>query len=308
MSARIRVAIHGGCGNITRDGLGAARERAVREALREITAAALVRLREGACAMDVVEYAVVLLEDSEHFNAGYGSVLNADGHVEMDAAVMDGSTGSAGAVGAVRSVKNPVRVARAVMEHPEFAFLAGDGARRFAAARGFELVDDDALVTAHRRRQLERARSGGRVSLDHDEYYGTVGAVARDADGRLAAATSTGGMTNKHPGRIGDTPVIGAGTWADDATCAVSGTGHGEYFLRTAFAHDVHARMRHGGASLEAACGAALDAVASLGGSGGAIAVDRDGNLALRFNTAGMYRGWAGADGEPGAGIWGEES
>ncbi len=182
--------------------------------------------------------------------------------------------------------------------------LAGEGARRFAEISGLETVDPEALIIPARREQLEAARAAGRVSLDHDERYGTVGSVVRDNEGRMAAVSSAGGMTNKHPGRVGDTPVVGAGIWADDATCAVAGTGHGEYYLRTAFAHDVHARMAYLGESLEEACAAALARVREMGGSGGVIAVDREGNLALPFNTSGMYRGWAGADGEPRSAIF----
>lgn len=295
----VRLALHGGCGNITREGLGAERESAVRAALLEIAGAAVARLNAGAAAVDAVQFAVALLEDSPYFNAGLGSVLNADGQVETDAAIMEGTGGRCGAVAALRGVRNPVRLARLVMDQTEHVFVAGEGASRFAREQGFELVADDELVTEERRAQLQAARRQGRVSLDHDEHYGTVGAVARDEQGCLAAATSTGGMTNKRPGRIGDTPVIGAGTFASDGTCAVSGTGHGEYYLRTVFAHSIHARMQLAGAPLDAACRAALADVKKMGGSGGVIAVDRDGRLALPFITPGMYRGWAGADGEP---------
>lgn len=299
-----RVAIHGGCGNIRRESLGGGRERAILDALAGVTRTVLARLRDGEPALDAAEHAVVLLEDCEFFNAGYGSVLNAEGRVETDAAVMEGTTGRAGAVGALRGMRNPVRAARQVLEHGEHVLLVGDGARRFAEDAGLETVDEEALVIPVRREQLHQARASGRVSLDHDESYGTVGAVVRDAAGCLAAATSTGGMTNKHPGRVGDSPVIGAGTWADDTTCAVSGTGHGEYYLRTVFAHDIHARMAYRRQALGRACRDALDRVRALGGSGGVIAVDRDGNLAMPFNTPGMYRGWTGADGEPRSAIF----
>lgn len=299
-----RVAIHGGCGSIRRDALGADWERAIRETLADITASVLDDLRAGMPALDAAERAVVLLEDCEFFNAGYGSVLNAEGLVETDAAVMEGTTARAGAVAALQGIRNPVRAARRVLEAGDHVMLAGEGARRFAEIAGLETVDPEALIIPVRREQLEAARSAGRVSLDHDERYGTVGAVVRDAEGRLAAASSTGGMTNKHPGRVGDTPVIGAGTWASDATCAVAGTGHGEFYLRTAFAHDIHARMAYQGATLDQACAAVLARVREMGGSGGVIAVDREGNLALPFNTPGMYRGWAGADGEPRSAIF----
>lgn len=299
-----RLAIHGGCGSIRREALGADRERAIREALADIAASLFDDLRTGSPALDAAERAVVLLEGCEFFNAGYGSVLNADGRVETDAAVMEGTTGRGGAVAALQGIRNPVKAARRVLEAGEHVMLAGEGARRFAERSGLETVDQDALAVPVRREQLEAARAAGRVSLDHDERYGTVGAVVRDAEGRLAAASSTGGMTNKPPGRVGDTPVIGAGIWASDATCAVAGTGHGEYYLRTAFAHDVHARMAYLGETLDQACAAALARIREMGGSGGAIAVDREGHLALPFNTSGMYRGWAGADGEPRSAIF----
>lgn len=304
----VRVAIHGGCGRITREGLGDRREHAVRDTLAAVAAETHAMLAAGGPALDAVERAVTRLEDCEYFNAGYGSVLNADGRVETDAALMEGTSGRVGALAALTGARNPVKAARRVLEHGEHVLLAGPGARGFAEREGLEMVDPDALVIRVRREQLERAREAGRVSLDHDERYGTVGAVARDSEGRLAAASSTGGMTNKHPGRVGDTPVAGAGIWADDETCAVSGTGHGEYYLRTAFAHAVHARMAYGGMSLAGACEAALERVRSLGGNGGVIAVDGSGELVLRFTTSGMYRAWCGADGVAKAAIFVEES
>lgn len=305
--SKIRLAIHGGCGNIGRESLGASRERAVRDALHGIVAEARAALERGAPALDAVALAVTRLEDCEYFNAGLGSVLNADGEVETDAAIMEGTTGRAGAVAALRGVRNPVLAARRVMERGEHVMLAGEGARRFARDAGLAMVGDADLEIPVRREQLEAARRSGRVSLDHDEKYGTVGAVARDAQGRLAAASSTGGMTNKHAGRVGDTPVIGAGTWADDSTCAVAGTGHGEYYLRTAFVHDVHARMAYLGETLDEACAAALARIREMGGSGGVIAVDGSGEMVLRFTTSGMYRAWCGADAVPRAAIFAAE-
>lgn len=302
-----RLAIHGGCGNIRREDLGAGRENAVREALRDVTASVLADLRAGSPALDAAERAVALLEDCEYFNAGLGSVLNAQGRVETDAAVMEGATARAGAVASLQGIRNPVKAARRVLEDGEHVLLAGEGARRFAERAGLEAADDEELIIPVRWEQLEAARTAGRVSLDHDERYGTVGAVVRDARGCLAAASSTGGMTNKHPGRVGDTPVIGSGLWADDATCAVAGTGHGEYYLRTAFAHDVHARMAYLGQALDQACAAALARVRELGGSGGVVAVDESGELVLRFTTTGMYRAWCGADAVPRAAIFAAE-
>lgn len=305
----IRVVIHGGCGRITRDSLGPGREQAVREALAAIAADTRALLEDGTCALDAAEQAVVRLEDAEYFNAGYGSVLNAEGRVETDAALMEGTAGRSGAVAALTGVRNPVKVARRVLERDEHVLLVGYGAHRFAESEGCGMVAEDELVIRARREQLAAAHQAGRVSLDHDEKYGTVGAVVRDARGQLAAASSTGGMTNKHPGRVGDTPIVGGGIWADDRTCAVLGTGHGEFFIRAAFAHDVHARMAYAGMSLAEACNAALDRVSALGGNGGAIGIDFEGNLAMPFTTTGMYRGWVDADSEPRSAIFeGEES
>lgn len=297
MNAIVRIAVHGGCGHITREGLGAGRETQARAALEEAVRNTLAFLEQGGGALDAVQRAVSRLEDCELFNAGRGSVLNADGAVEMDASVMDGATARCGAVGAVKGVRNPVALARAVLDDGAHVLLVAEGAQRFALEHGLAMADEVFLLTAERRRQLERARRAGTFGLDHDEHYGTVGAVARDARGHLAAATSTGGVTNKRPGRVGDSPLLGAGTWARDDACALSATGLGEHFVRTGFAHDVHARMRYAGRSLDRACEEALAEVAASGGRGGVIAVDREGNFSIRFNTAGMYRAWA----QPGA-------
>jgi isoaspartyl peptidase/L-asparaginase-like protein (Ntn-hydrolase superfamily) len=306
-----RLVIHGGAGVIDPEHFPEARRAAVRATLSAILSEVWALLEGGAGALDAVERAVVLLEDSEYFNAGRGSVLNAEGEVEMDAALMDGRERRAGGVAAVRGLRNPIRAARAVLEHRQHVLLCGEGARRFALTRGLEAVGDDWLVTADRRAQLERARAAGRVSLDHDEVYaqparermGTVGAVARDREGHLAAATSTGGMTNKLPGRIGDSPLLGAGTFADDATCAVSTTGTGEAFMRGVSAYDLHARLRYGEPLAQAAEAVIADA-RRFGGAGGLIAVDRAGNLALPFDTPGMYRGWIDETGAPRVGIY----
>jgi L-asparaginase/beta-aspartyl-peptidase (threonine type) len=256
---------------------------------------------------------VVELEDCEFFNAGRGAVLNADGEVELDAAIMDGRDRRAGAICAARRVRNPIRAARAVLEGGEHVLLAGDGADRFAESRGLPLAGADWFVLPERRAQLASAKAEGRVSLDHDERWdaverksGTVGAVARDARGHLAAATSTGGMTNKAAGRVGDSPVIGAGTFADDATCAVSATGHGEFYLRRVLAHEIHARMRYGGQGLAAAAASAMAAIDAMGGSGGLVAVGHDGEVVLPFNSPGMYRAWLDAHGAVRVGIYPE--
>lgn len=304
--SRLRLAIHGGAGVIDRARFDAERERRYREVLLDIAGTARDRLAAGASALDAAEYAVRRLEECEYFNAGRGSVLNRDGVAEMDAAVMDGNGRRCGAVAAVQRSRNPVSLARRVMEASEHVMLAGPAADRFGQAHGIAQEQADFFITEDRRQQLREAAAAGRISLDHDENYGTVGAVARDEAGHLAAATSTGGMTNKVPGRVGDSPIIGAGTWADDATCAVSGTGHGEYFMRAVLGHDLHCRMAYGGVSLKEAARQAIDALQRLGGSGGLIAVDRDGNLALPFNSPGMYRAWVDAGGESRVAIYRE--
>ena len=304
--SRCRLAIHGGAGVIDRASLTPAREAEFRAALERIAGAAWARLQAGASALDVVESAVRDLEDFPLFNAGHGAVLNADGVAELDAAIMDGRTRAAGAVAAAQSPTHPVSLARAVMERTEHVLLVGAGADRLAQELGLEQSSPAYFITAERAQQQRLAAASGKVTLDHDAMYngpdpadktGTVGAVARDAQGHLAAATSTGGMTNKHPGRVGDTPLIGAGTWAEDQSCAVSATGHGEFFMRSALAHDVHARMVYGQAGLDAACAGALGRVDELGGTGGLIAIGRDGEIALSFNSEGMYRAWVGDDG-----------
>jgi len=219
-------------------------------------------------------------------------------------------------VAAARTPTHPVSLARAVMERSEHVLLVGDGADRFASAHALEQSPPDYFITAERAEQQRRAAASGRVTLDHDALYngpnpgdksGTVGAVARDAQGHLAAATSTGGMTNKHPGRVGDTPLMGAGTWADDASCAVSATGHGEYFIRSALAYDVHARLIYGNADLPSACAGALGRVGELGGNGGLIAIDRQGSVSLSFNSEGMYRAWVEGDGVLRVAIYGAD-
>lgn len=287
---RIVLAVHGGAGRAYADPADAAEAcRAVADSLR----AGFAALSRGGSALEAVERAVVALEDHPLFNAGRGAALTAAGEVELDAAVMDGRSRAAGAVACVRGIANPVRAARLVLERSPHVLLAGAGAEAFAAAHGLPRVDPEALVTAARRADLERARRGGRAA----EGGGTVGAVARDGAGHLAAATSTGGLSGQLPGRVGDSPLVGAGTWADDRSCAVSATGAGEAFVRAAFAHEVDARIRLLGDSLEAACRAALERVAELGAQGGCVAVDRTGHLALPFTAASMSRGWVGPDG-----------
>src|SRR5688572_28557327 len=271
------IAIHGGAGVMRRDKPGARHKHVLGRALD----AGYEILKQGRSSLDAVTAAVLVLEDSPLFNAGRGSCFNADGEIEMDASVMEGEALKAGAVAAVRRIRNPVLAARAVMEKTRHVLLAGSGAERFAERQGLQLEPQSYFQTALRRAALAR---------NVKNHHGTVGAVALDQDGNLAAATSTGGYTGKLPGRIGDSPLIGAGNYADNGACAVSGTGLGEAFIRAAVAYDVAARMRYRKESLARAAAAALAKVARLGGDGGLIAVDRRGNVAMPFNSEGMYR------------------
>jgi beta-aspartyl-peptidase (threonine type) len=288
----IAFALHGGAGEAARPRPDDADYRA---ALGRIAEAGIAALRAGAAALDVVEQTVAALEDCPLFNAGVGAVLTAAGSPELDAAIMDGRSRRAGAVAAVQRAKNPVRLARAILEGSPHLFFAGPAAEALCAGFGLETVAPHHFVTETRQRQLERARAATAVALDHDHddaAFGTVGCVARDQRGHLAAATSTGGLTNKAPGRIGDTPVIGAGTYADDRSVAVSCTGTGESFIRACAAHQLHARLLWGREPLEAAARAVLEDVAAVGGRGGLIAVSAQGEVALPFSTSAMYRAW----------------
>ena len=305
-SPPIALAIHGGAGTMARADLDADTEAAIRAALDAALDAGGAVLREGGSALDAAVAAVVVLEDSPHFNAGRGAVFTADGVNELDAALMDGATLRAGAVAGLRRVRNPILLARAVMEKSPHVMLIGDGAERFAEHAGLALVDPAYFRTEHRWKQLEeaRAREAASAALPANAYFGTVGAVALDRHGHVAAATSTGGMTNKRWGRVGDVPVIGAGTYADDG-CAVSATGWGEFFIRLSVAHDICARMRYRGDSLKTASDeVVLRRVVELGGNGGVVAIDRHGNIAQPFNTSGMYRGWLRTDGSRGTAIF----
>jgi beta-aspartyl-peptidase (threonine type) len=314
---RFGIVIHGGAGTIIRKEMTPTLEAEYREKLGEALAAGYAILDQGGTSLDAVVAAITVLEDSPRFNAGKGAVLNADGICELDASIMHGGTLAAGAVAGVRHIKNPIRLARDVMEKSEHVMMAGEGAERFARGLGYELVPNEYFQTDLRRQQLENARrqeaaratnpskksavvpapgpsdpgTGGERILARESKFGTVGAVALDKAGNLAAGTSTGGMTNKRFGRIGDSPIIGAGTFADNATAAVSCTGHGEYFIRAGVAREVAALMAYKGVPLAEAAGAALEKARRMGGTGGLIAIDAQGNIALPFNTAGMYRG-----------------
>lgn len=306
------IAIHGGAGAISRAALTPEREQEYVQALHAIIDAGQRLLAAGASALDAVTEAVRLLEECPLFNAGTGAVFTADETHELDACVMDGYSLQAGAVAGVRHLRNPILAARAVLEHSPHVLLIGEGAERFARTRGLEEVDNRFFSTPERLEQLRDAQTQGAIRLDHhaaplDERskMGTVGAVALDKAGNLAAATSTGGMTNKLPGRVGDSPLPGAGCYANNASVAVSCTGTGEVFMRTLAAYDISALMEYGGLSLNDACErVVMEKLPALGGSGGLIAIDREGNVALPFNSEGMYRayGWVGDN--PSVGIY----
>lgn len=313
------LVLHGGAGVIERAGMTSEREAEYRAKLAEARDAGYAVLERGGSALDAVVATITILEDSPLFNAGKGAVLTADGMCELDSSIMDGRTQAAGAVAGVKRIRNPITLARAVMEKSVHVMLTGEGAEKFAQQQGFEFVPNDYFYPPRRREQLERAqqreaekaRSAPKKSAALDDAfdrlarYGTVGCVALDRQGNLAAGTSTGGMTNKRFGRVGDAPIIGAGTYASNATCAVSATGWGEFFIRATVAHDISAQMEYKGAPLAAAAQSTMDKVAKLGGDGGVVCIDRDGNIAMPFNTAGMYRGYRLSTGKAGVEIFG---
>lgn len=286
------IVIHGGAGTLPRAEMSDEAERRYRSALSEAVDVGYALLQDGGTSLDAVTRAVMLLEDNPLFNAGRGSVFTLDGRNELDASIMEGRTLKAGAVCGLTRIRNPVELARAVMERSEHVMLAGAGAEEFASSQGFAFVPNSYFSTPERRQQLERIRSGEIGLSGHTiSHVGTVGAVALDSFGHLAAATSTGGMTGKRFQRIGDSPIIGAGTYADDRSCAVSATGHGEVFIRAAVAHDICARMRYGGRALgEAAREVIFGELPALGGEGGVIAIDAQGEIAMEFNSEGMFR------------------
>jgi beta-aspartyl-peptidase (threonine type) len=286
------LAIHGGAGTLPRADMSAQQERAYRAGLEEALAAGFGVLEHGGTSLDAVTQAVILLENNPLFNAGHGAVFTLEGHNELDASIMEGSKLLAGAICGVTHIKNPVELARAVMEHSEFVLLSGSGAEDFALSRGFEFVPQSYFFTPARWQQLERVRAGDKtLSPLTISHIGTVGAVALDEHGCLAAATSTGGMTGKRFSRIGDSPLIGAGTYADNRSCAVSATGHGEVFIRAAVAHDIGARMRYGHRSLhEAVREVVLEVLPVMQGEGGVIAIDAKGAIEMEFNSEGMFR------------------
>lgn len=302
----IAIAIHGGAGLSSKAKLSEDRQEACEHALREAVLAGHHVLCKGGRAIDAVIEAVVYLEDCPLFNAGRGSVFSAEGRNEMDASIMDGHTQQAGAIAGVLTPRNPIRGAHTVLEHSPHVLLSGAGADAYMALHGLQQEPPDYFRTEERWNQLLRARGNQTIALDHDteNVYGTVGAVALDVQGHLAAGSSTGGMVNKEYGRLGDTPLIGAGTWAD-TRCAVGSTGHGEYFVRTHAAARVSNLMELGGYSLQdAAHRVACEEVPALGGAGGLICVDHHGHIAMPFSTGGMFRAAVHGDGRVEVGVW----
>lgn len=297
----IAIAIHGGAGTIEREKMSADVESAYRQKLEQSVRAGHKVLNSGGSSLDAVMAAVEVMENSDLFNAGKGSVLNHDGEVEMDASIMEGKMQEAGAIAGVRQVKNPIRLAGEVLNNSPHVMLIGEGAEEFATQRGFELIDNSYFQTKRRRAQLARIQAGSKVAAlsedssdlfdADDKKLGTVGAVAIDSLGNIAAATSTGGMTNKRFGRIGDSPIIGAGTYADNSACGVSATGHGEYFIRCVVAHDICARIVYKGIGLQqAADEVVLEKLKEMQADGGIVAVDPEANIVFSFNSKGMYR------------------
>lgn len=310
---RIRFAIHGGAGTILKSQMTASREKAYRDALTTALMSGYDVLRKGGPSLDAVETAIRFMEDSPLFNAGKGAVFTNAGTNELDASIMDGKTLKAGSVAALKHIKNPISLARLVMEKSRHVMMVGDGAETFAREQGIELVPASYFFTEERWKTLQnekvaeaeknktpepkKPQKGHADVVGHE--YGTVGAVALDQGGNLAAGTSTGGVSNKRWGRVGDSPIIGAGTYANNRTCGISATGDGEFFIRSVVAHDLSALIEYKGLSLKEAADTVIAKVDALGGKGGLITVDKDGNIAMSFSTAGMYRGRVGADGQP---------
>jgi L-asparaginase / beta-aspartyl-peptidase len=301
------LVIHGGAGSMTRDKLTSDQDAAIRASLRTALAAGTTVLDGGGSALDAVEQAVRVLEDDPHFNAGRGAVLTYEATISLDAAIMDGRNRDAGAIAGSKIARHPISAARAIMEDSPHVLLAGAGADNFICEQHLETAHQSWFETPERRRQLEEMKANAVGWYDVDLKYGTVGAVARDAAGHLAAATSTGGLTGKRWGRIGDSPLIGAGTYADDRACAISATGAGEFFIRAAVAHEISARMRLAGQGMAEAVDAVLSEVTALGGTGGVIMVAADGTAGWRFTTPGMFRASAAASGETAIAIYGDE-
>jgi len=309
----IAIAIHGGAGTISRESLSPERERDIRAALEEAIRAGYAVLERDGKSIDAVTAAITILEDAPNFNAGRGAVLTSESRVEMDASIMTGHDLGAGAVASVSGIRHPILAARAVLEHSPHVMLVGDGAETFARAQKLEFMPESWFHTDFRVDQLRRIRSrenqqDASVMPLEDEWFSTVGTVALDRHGNLAAGTSTGGTSNKRFGRVGDSPIIGAGTYADNRSCAVSATGHGEYFIRHVVAYNICARMQHAGATLAQSADQVVNGVlADDGGDGGVIALDAQGNIAMPFNTPGMYRASIDRDGNVRISIYSDE-
>ena len=326
-TAAVALAIHGGAGTILRENMTPEREAKYRAKLEEALRVGYRILQDGGTSLDAVTSTIQVMEESPLFNAGKGAVFTNEGKNELDAAIMDGNTRNAGTVAGISTVKSPVAAARAVMEQSPHVMLIGAGAEQFAQEQGLDMVEPSYFFTDERHEQLQRIKDTEEQELDHsgdtraqdstqgyldryfpDRKFGTVGAVALDQSGNLAAATSTGGMTNKRYGRVGDVPIIGAGTYADNATAAISATGHGEYFIRSVVAYDISALMKYKGVSLaEAADEVVEHKLVDMGGDGGVIAVDAQGNIAMPFNTSGMYRASMDTAGKMYIGIYEDE-
>lgn len=288
------IAIHGGAGTILRSSMTPEKEKEYRKGLEDSLVAGSAVLEKGGSALDAVEAAIIVLEDCPLFNAGKGAVFTHEGKNEMDASIMNGKDLTAGAVAGVHHVKNPITLSKAVMQRSEHVLLCGEGAEAFARTLGLPFESDEYFFVQQRYDQLLQIRDSGKTQMDHtsDKKFGTVGAVALDKQGNIAAGTSTGGMTNKRYGRAGDTPIIGAGTYANNKTCAVSCTGHGEFFMRAVVAYDISCLMEYKGLSLKEACDTVVQKkLVAIGGEGGIIALDAKGNVELVFNSDGMYRG-----------------
>ncbi len=301
------IVVHGGAGSMAQGKLTPEQDRETRAGLAVALDAGHAILAAGGTALDAVEAAVRILEDDPHFNAGRGSVLTFDGGISLDAAIMDGATRRAGAIAGISNARNPVSASRKVMEASPHVLLSGGGAEAFVIEQGLETATHDHFETPERRRQLDELKAKKIGWYDVDLKYGTVGAVALDQDGHVAAATSTGGLTGKRWGRIGDTPLIGAGTYADDRACAVSATGAGEFFIRAGVAHEICARIRLLGEAPVAAADQIMADVQALGGAGGVIFVSPCGAAGWSFNTPGMYRGLIDSNGQQSVAIYGDE-
>lgn len=305
--SKYSLAIHGGAGTILKSAMTPEKENAYKSALQESITAGESILKKGGAALDAVEAAIRSLENNPLFNAGKGAVFTNEGKHELDASLMNGKDLTAGAIASVSNIKNPITLARAVMERSEHVFLAGHGAIEFAKKNNIEFAPDEYFFVQQRYDQLQQALKSDSIIMDHsdDKKFGTVGAVALDLHGNLAAGTSTGGMTNKKHGRVGDTPIIGSGTYANNKTCAISCTGHGEFFIRSVVAYDISCLMEYKGLSLKEACNVVvMDKLVKIGGEGGLIALDSKGNIELPFNSEGMYRAKVSSDSKAYIGIY----